>query len=91
MGGPRREAPLPRHCWPLTVPSKLQIPSSKLQRNLKLQTPKVLAGGPACARLGAAGAPDLFLARRLLELAAWSFSGAWGLELGAYPFPVAAA
>ena len=45
---------------------KLQAPSSKLQRNSKLQT-----SDPG--------------AREKLKLGAWSFSGAWSLELGAFP------
>src|SRR5450830_1878827 len=47
--------------------SKLQIPSSKLQRNSKLQTSKLRRGSRFWS----------------LMLGAWCFSGAWCLVLGA--------
>src|SRR5258706_3129994 len=47
---------------------KLQIPNSKLQINIKLQTPK----------------PPSFTFLALLEFEVWDFFGVWSLEFGAF-------
>src|SRR6266542_6587956 len=57
--------------------SKLQAPTSKHQRNPKLQISKTCGQSPSkkgLERLGFFAMP--------LELVSWSFSGAWRLELG---------
>ena len=55
---------------------KLQAPSSNLQRNFKQQTPRNACVAASRSETGH-GVADA------LDLGAWSFSGAWSLELGA--------
>ncbi len=60
--------------------SKLQTPSTKLQKSYKLQAPMGLA-----TRLGQWLFNDIASQQRLLEaleFGYWSFSGAWILQLG---------
>ena len=65
--------------------AKLQAPNTKLQRNPKLQIPMPLAMQvwPPAKPLSPPTDP-MQRERAVLELGAWSFSGAWSLELGIF-------
>src|SRR5580765_8547684 len=65
-------------------PTKLQAPSSKLQRNSKHQAPKQPFRA-ASDRLAVTGASLVArpASRAALGFGVWDFSGAWCLELGA--------
>src|SRR5258705_11027114 len=64
-----------------SVLAKLQTPSSKLQKNRKLQSPKPAWEARSTTPVGVGRFTRL--ERLVLVLGIWSFSGAWSLELGA--------